>query len=95
MDRESVERLRFDRRLQRRRDWIEDAARQAHDEALPDVADKMTQGPDEPAEEPPASPGVADESFSSFGAPEPGTPGTPTPFGAPPRSFSDGSTESS
>lgn len=44
MDRESVERLRYDRRLQRRRDWVDDAQRQAQLDSLPDVSHKMTRG---------------------------------------------------
>ena len=52
MDRESVDRLRFDRRLEQRRGWVEDAAKEAHIESLPDVSDKMTRGLDEPEEAP-------------------------------------------
>jgi len=51
MDRESVERLRFDRRLQRRRDWVESAQVDAHLETLPDVSDKMTTAAELEAEE--------------------------------------------
>ena len=47
MDQESVGRLRFDRRLQRRRDWLDDGEYQTHTEALPDVSDKMTRIGDE------------------------------------------------
>lgn len=42
MDRESVERLRFDRRLARRRDWVDENDVQANIDALPDLTDKMT-----------------------------------------------------
>ena len=42
MDKESVERLRFDRRLQRRPDWIEKADQEAYLASLPDVSEKMT-----------------------------------------------------
>lgn len=42
MDRDSVERLRFDRRLQQRPDWLESADREAYLAALPDVSEKMT-----------------------------------------------------
>ena len=42
MDRESVDRLRFDQRLQRRRDWLEAGEREGYLEALPDVSEKMT-----------------------------------------------------
>lgn len=48
MDRDSVNRLRFDRRLQRRRDWVAEGEEQAHLDSLPDVSDKMTRGLDEP-----------------------------------------------
>ena len=51
MDRESVERLRFDRRLLRRRGWVEDGDYEAHLEALPDVSSKMTTGAEEEGEE--------------------------------------------
>jgi len=47
MDRESVERLRFDRRLQRRRGWVEPTQYDDHVESLPDVSGKMTRGLDE------------------------------------------------
>ncbi len=63
MDRASIERLRFDRRLQRRRGWVEPAEYEAHAESLPDVSAKMTRGLDEeapsepaPAVPPPAGP---------------------------------------
>lgn len=42
MDRESVERLRFDRRLARRRDWVDENDVEANIDALPDLTDKMT-----------------------------------------------------
>ncbi|MEZ4352057.1 MAG: hypothetical protein R3F16_00135 [Myxococcota bacterium] len=42
MDRESIERLRFDRRLQRRRGWLEEGQLEAHLESLPDSSGKMT-----------------------------------------------------
>ena len=44
MDKESVERLRYDRRLQRRTGWVEESAMESHIEALPDVSEKMTTG---------------------------------------------------
>jgi hypothetical protein len=47
MDRESVERLRFDRRLQRRRGWVEQSDFEAHLESLADTSDKMIRGIDE------------------------------------------------
>ena len=51
MDRESVERLRFDRRLQGRRDWVGQDAAQANLDALPDVSDNMTTAAELEAEE--------------------------------------------
>ncbi len=42
MDKKSVERLRFDRRLQRRPEWIEKADQEAYLASLPDVSEKMT-----------------------------------------------------
>jgi hypothetical protein len=41
MDRESVNRLRFDTRLARRRDWVGDREVEEYLEGLPDVAQKM------------------------------------------------------
>ena len=76
MDKESVERLRFDRRLKRRSDWIEETDYQAYLDALPDVSEKMTTcaneetGAGEAAPEPPpaAAPVAGDFSTSrSFG----------------------------
>jgi len=42
MDRESVERLRYDRRLKTRTGWLEASKEEAYLEALPDVTEKMT-----------------------------------------------------
>jgi hypothetical protein len=50
MDKASVERLRFDRRLQNRLGWVEPADREAFLESLPDVSGKMTTLADEEAE---------------------------------------------
>lgn len=41
MDRESLDRLRFDRRLQNRRGWLAPGELERHVETLPDVADKL------------------------------------------------------
>ena len=84
MDRESVDRLRFDRRLEQRRGWVEDAAKEAHIDSLPDVSDKMTRGLDEPEETPaaaePASPEVAPV-MRSYSTPDPASDPTPGSFG--------------
>lgn len=42
MDRESLDRLRFDRRLQHRRGWLAPGELERHVTTLPDVADKLT-----------------------------------------------------
>ena len=42
MDKESVARLRFDRRLQLRHNWIEKTDQEAFLASLPDVSEKMT-----------------------------------------------------
>jgi hypothetical protein len=42
MDRDSVARLRFDRRLQRRSGWVEPSEVESYLESLPDVSTKMT-----------------------------------------------------
>jgi hypothetical protein len=78
MDRESVNRLRFDRRLDRRRGWVEESDKTAHLEALPDVSDKMTRGLDDPetAEEAlDTEPGAA-QPVSGFSTPESPIPGS-------------------
>ena len=59
MDRESVERLRFDRRLERRRGWVEPAEKDAHLDSLPDVSGKMTRGFEEEDSLPAAAPASA------------------------------------
>ena len=47
MNKASVERLRFDRRLRHRPDWIQDSDQEAYLASLPDVSEKMTTGADE------------------------------------------------
>ncbi|MEZ4333905.1 MAG: hypothetical protein R3F35_19300 [Myxococcota bacterium] len=42
MDRESLDRLRFDRRLQNRRGWLAPGELEGYLERLPDVAEKLT-----------------------------------------------------
>ncbi len=42
MDKASVERLRFDRRLRHRSGWVVPADREAYVDSLPDVSEKMT-----------------------------------------------------
>lgn len=42
MDKGSVERLRYDRRLQRRLGWIDEADHKAYLASLPDVSEKLT-----------------------------------------------------
>jgi hypothetical protein len=42
MDRQSVERLRFDRRLKARDGWVDATRESEYLEALPDVSEKMT-----------------------------------------------------
>jgi hypothetical protein len=42
MDRQSVERLRFDRRLKTREGWLDATAEGEYLDALPDVSEKMT-----------------------------------------------------
>jgi hypothetical protein len=84
MDRESVDRLRFDRRLEQRRGWVEEGAKDAHLESLPDVTEKMTRGLDEPEEAPvdvqPTSPEAP--VMSSYTTPDPASDSTPGSFGA-------------
>lgn len=75
MDRESLERLRFDRRLLRRRDWVEAEKFDDHLEALPDVSEKMTTAAELEVEEAAAAEAAppveepAAPARGSFGAP--------------------------
>lgn len=72
MDRESVDRLRFDRRLERRRGWVEEKDQEANLESLPDVADKMTRGlddPDDSADAPDATPATGLGAAAPVGSP--------------------------
>ncbi|MEE8508079.1 MAG: hypothetical protein V3T07_03355 [Myxococcota bacterium] len=57
MDRNSLERMRLDRRLIRRRNWIPQKQLQRELDALPDVADKVApiESENEAATEPPRS----------------------------------------
>jgi hypothetical protein len=64
MDRDSMERLRFDRRLLRRREWVEEAELEAHVEALPDVAEKIASDDEAPAAAPGAPANLAAGSVS-------------------------------
>ena len=52
MDRESMSRLKFDRRLIRRRRWITDKELERELGQLPDVSHKATTGEDEAPERP-------------------------------------------
>lgn len=91
MDKESVERLRFDRRLQRRPDWIEKADQEAYLASLPDVSEKMTTCAEEEkaAEEAAAAVVVEGPAAATTSAPTPAaTPAAtagdfsaPSPFG--------------
>jgi hypothetical protein len=74
MDRESVERLRFDRRLQRRRGWVAQSDYEAHLESLADTSDKMIRGIGEsetPDESPEAAPEQAAEPALAEASPTP------------------------
>ena len=59
MDRESLERLRFDRRLQNRRGWLAPGELERHVESLPDIKDKLTTLADQEASTAAASEGGA------------------------------------
>lgn len=77
MDKESVERLRFDRRLQRRPEWIEKADQEAYLASLPDVSEKMTTCAEEEK--------AAEEAAAALVAEGPAavTPPAPTPAATP------------
>ena len=70
MDRESVNRLRFDRRLQRRKEWMDASEHEAYLASLPDVSEKMTTcGEDEGDAEGAASAERPEAGFASPDAP--------------------------
>ena len=89
MDRESVDRLRFDRRLANRRDWVEASDRDAFVESLPDVSGKMTTAAELEAEEEAARADAAalaqappePAAAPTFGGPSGGPSGGPTSVG--------------
>jgi len=81
MDRESVERLRFDRRLQRRRGLVEETERAAHSESLPDVSEKMTRGPAEEVEVRETRPDPGQGRNAEGLSEAPATTGAPSAFG--------------
>ncbi len=76
MDKESVERLRFDRRLKRRSGWVEEADLQAYLDALPDVSEKITTCANEETDT-----GEAAAESTSEAAPVAGDFSTPSAFG--------------
>lgn len=92
MDRDSVERLRHDRRLVRRREWVSDEDRTAFLESLPDVSDKMTRGIDEPEEEAAQSPASQQPSTPGYSFSSPGAAGAQDTSGTP--SGADGGSSS-
>jgi hypothetical protein len=71
MNKESVERLRFDRRLRHRPDWIQDSDQEEYLASLPDVSEKMTTCAEQ--EE------VATEEPAAAAAPAPGSDPAPAP----------------
>jgi hypothetical protein len=83
MERGSMEKLKFDKRLARRRDWVDQSELSSHVDALPDVADKCWKEEQEaegstpeanpeatPEATPAADPGVSPASEST---PSPGS----------------------
>ena len=69
MDRESVERLRFDRRLKTRPGWLDESQEETYLAELPDVSDKMTTcAAEEEDESEAASEEASVESPQAFGA---------------------------
>ena len=69
MNRESMERLRLDRRLIGRKNWTSQAEVDAALEALPDVSDKIAEVESEGAAEEGAGPTGAEASDSDTSAP--------------------------
>ena len=78
MDKESVERLRFDRRLKRRSGWIEETDHQVYLDALPDVSEKMTTCANE---ETGTGEAAAESTSAPAAAPVAGDFSTPSAFG--------------
>ena len=82
MDRDSVERLRFDRRLQRRREWLAEGEYEAFVESLPDASDKMMRIGDE-SESTTDQAGGPSASGAEGGSPDGGSAGSfPPPGGS-------------
>jgi hypothetical protein len=81
MNKESVERLRFDRRLRHRPDWIQDSDQEEYLASLPDVSEKMTTcaEQEETATEEPAA--AAAPALAPAAAPMAGDFSTPSTFG--------------
>jgi len=78
MERGSLDKLKYDSRLARRRDWIDEADELAYLESLPDVSSKSIRGTDD-AER--GSSAAADEAGgeSAAGTPEIPAPGSVAP----------------
>ena len=71
MNRKATEKLRLDRRLIDRRDWISKAELEKGLEALPDVSDKIAPPEeDEPSQVAPAEETVSETAGESRAAPE-------------------------
>jgi len=92
MNKESVEGLRFDRRLRNRPDWVQDTDLEAHLASLPDVSEKMTTCGSEEEEKTTEAPAAATSRTTptSLATPPPSTEtavptagnfSTPRPFG--------------
>lgn len=77
MDKGSVERLRYDRRLQRRLGWIDEADHKAYLASLPDVSEKMTTCAEQEKAAEEAAAAVVEEGPAAV------TPSAPTPAGTP------------
>jgi hypothetical protein len=81
MDKESVERLRYDRRLQRRTGWLDSTDSESYLASLPDVSEKMTTGADEEnvAEAAPSAPTTPSTPSTPSTPAIPATSTTPAP----------------
>ena len=76
MDNESIDRLKFDRRLANRRGWLEAQELEQELASLPDATDKIHVASDEPEEtEAPSAPAPAPAPPGFGPGPEGGTPG--------------------
>ncbi|MDH4017094.1 MAG: hypothetical protein OEV20_07140 [Actinomycetota bacterium] len=80
MNLDDMEKLKFDRRLEQRRGWLEPGEREAHLESLSDASDKIHDGSEPEAPAAPA-PAASPEASAPPAAAAPAPPVAPSPDG--------------